>query len=77
MSGVLMLAGVDLPAAGEAISSSNLKLCTGQIEDLMLGNLNRAIAGKLLDSVDVLRDSYTGRWRHRPPVQTLAPMYVY
>ncbi len=42
------------------MSPRDLKVCTGQIQELILGSLNTAIAGKLLGSVDILKDSYTG-----------------
>lgn len=52
--------GIDLPEGGEITSTKDLKQCTGQIEELVLGNLNAAISGKLLDSINILRNSYTG-----------------
>ena len=51
---------MDIPESGEIMSPRDLKICTGQIQDLILSALNAAIAGKLLGSVDVLKDSYTG-----------------
>ncbi len=57
---MLMSAGVDIAGSGEITSQRDLKICTGQIQELVLGGLNAAIAGKLLGSVDILKDSYTG-----------------
>ena len=37
-----------------------LKLCTGQIQELVLTSLNSQIAVKLIGSVAILKDSYTG-----------------
>lgn len=56
----LSISGVDIPESGEITSSKDLKTCTFQIQELVLGSLNTAIAGKLLGSVNILRDSYTG-----------------
>ena len=42
------------------MSPRDLKTCTGQIQELILNALNSAIAEKLLGSVDILKDSYTG-----------------
>ncbi|XP_064632295.1 dual serine/threonine and tyrosine protein kinase-like isoform X2 [Lineus longissimus] len=52
--------GVEIPEDCIVTSANDLKICTGQIKELILGRLNSAIAGKLTGSVDVLRDSYTG-----------------
>ena len=57
---VTRAAGVNIAESGCPSCASDLKICTAEIQDLILGSLNRAIAGKLLGSVDVLRDSYTG-----------------
>ncbi|XP_052234195.1 dual serine/threonine and tyrosine protein kinase-like isoform X1 [Dreissena polymorpha] len=52
--------GVDFNDKGEIITPKGLKICTGQIQELVLGGLNQAVAGKLVSSVNILRDSYTG-----------------
>jgi receptor-interacting serine/threonine-protein kinase 5 len=57
----LLFPGVEIPESGEITSSKDLQTCTFQIQELVLGNLNTAIAGKLLGSVNILRDSYTGK----------------
>ena len=48
------------PQEGQILSPRDLKSCTAQIQDLVLSTLNAAVAGKLLGSVNVLKDSYTG-----------------
>ena len=45
------------------MSPRDLKTCTGQIQELILNALNSAIAKKLLGSVDILKDSYTGTFQ--------------
>ena len=55
-----MISGVDFGENGEILTPKGLKICTGQIQELVLGGLNQAVAGKLVSSVDILRDSYTG-----------------
>ncbi|KAL3852843.1 hypothetical protein ACJMK2_016456 [Sinanodonta woodiana] len=52
--------GVDFDEDGVILTHKGLKICTGQIQELVLGGLNQAIAGKLVSSVNILRDSYTG-----------------
>ena len=49
-----------IPDSGLITSAKDLKMCTVQIQDLVLAHLNTAIAHKLCGLVDVLRDSYTG-----------------
>jgi len=34
--------------------------CNGQIRELVIGRLNQEIAGKLVESVNILRESYIG-----------------
>ena len=57
-----LFSGVDIPDDGVLVSAKDIKICTGQIKELILNKLNTAIAGKLTGSVDVLRDSYTGQF---------------
>ncbi|XP_050411841.1 dual serine/threonine and tyrosine protein kinase [Patella vulgata] len=52
--------GVDIDDDGKIQTAKGLKICTGQIQELVLGRLNHNIAGKLISSVNLLRDSYTG-----------------
>jgi hypothetical protein len=53
--------GVELSEDGAILTPKGLKICTYQIQELVLGALNQTIAGKLVKSVNVLRDSYTGK----------------
>ncbi|XP_048743808.1 dual serine/threonine and tyrosine protein kinase-like isoform X2 [Ostrea edulis] len=52
--------GVDLNEEGEILTQKGLKICTYQIQELVLGALNQAVATKLMESINILRDSYTG-----------------
>lgn len=52
--------GVDFNEDGEILTQKGLKICTYQIQELVLGALNQAVANKLLESIDILRESYTG-----------------
>ncbi|KAL8595249.1 hypothetical protein ACOMHN_043401 [Nucella lapillus] len=45
---------------GRRLSSRDVKDCTEKIQDMVLARLNSHVAGKLLSSVNILRDSYTG-----------------
>ena len=57
---MFIILGVDFTEKGEILTHKGLKICTGQIQELVLGGLNQAVAGKLVNSVDIMRDSYTG-----------------
>ncbi|XP_054716105.1 dual serine/threonine and tyrosine protein kinase-like isoform X2 [Uloborus diversus] len=52
--------GVQLPEEGESPSARELQICTNEIQALVLNSLNSAVAGKLIGSVDYLRDSFVG-----------------
>ncbi|ESO10783.1 hypothetical protein HELRODRAFT_72374, partial [Helobdella robusta] len=54
------IVGIELSEDGLVGSSKDLKFCSEQIEDFVLLNLNGMIAGELVNSVDVLRESYIG-----------------
>ena len=54
--------GVDIAENGEITTARVLKICVGQIQNLVIQALNTAIASKLLGSLDILRDSYTGMY---------------
>lgn len=41
-------------------TSREVKQCTERIQEVVLMQLNGSVAGKLVSSVDILRDSYTG-----------------
>ena len=55
-----LLVDIAIPESGEITSAKDLMACTVQIQDLVLAHLNTAVGRKLLGSVDVLRDCYTG-----------------
>ena len=57
---LFIFSGVSIQESGEVYSQKELKICTGQIQELVIGGLNNAIAGKLLGSLDIFRDSCTG-----------------
>lgn len=52
--------GVQLPMEGEPPSARDLQICTAEIQALVLNSLNSAVAGKLIGSVDYLRESFVG-----------------
>ncbi|KAK0063245.1 dual serine/threonine and tyrosine protein kinase [Biomphalaria pfeifferi] len=52
--------GIELDRNGGVRSARDLQACTEQIREMVLSRLNHAVAGKLVSSVDILRDSYTG-----------------
>jgi len=52
--------GIDLDANDTVMSTRELQACSAQIREMVLSRLNHAVAGKLVSSVDILRDSYTG-----------------
>uniref|UniRef100_A0A672L8M0 Dual serine/threonine and tyrosine protein kinase n=1 Tax=Sinocyclocheilus grahami TaxID=75366 RepID=A0A672L8M0_SINGR len=45
---------------GESVSSKDIKMCISQIQDLIVVQLNQAVANKLTSSVDYLRESFVG-----------------
>ncbi|CAG2248392.1 DSTYK [Mytilus edulis] len=51
---------VEFNEDGAIMTHKGLKICTYQLQELVLGALNQSIAGKLVKSVNILRDSYTG-----------------
>ncbi|VDI61963.1 receptor-interacting serine/threonine-protein kinase 5 [Mytilus galloprovincialis] len=51
--------GVEFNEDGAIMTHKGLKICTYQLQELVLGALNQSIAGKLVKSVNILRDSYT------------------
>lgn len=57
---VFIISGVSLEESGEVYSSTQLQICAAEIQDLVLGALNSAIATKLIGSVDYLRESFLG-----------------
>ncbi|XP_076468907.1 dual serine/threonine and tyrosine protein kinase-like isoform X2 [Babylonia areolata] len=49
-----------IQTTGRRLSSREVKECTAKIQEMVLSRLNSHVAGKLLSSVNILRDSYTG-----------------
>lgn len=49
-----------VPENGEPISSRDVKCCIKQIQELIISRLNQAVANKLINSVDYLRESFVG-----------------
>ena len=47
--------------SGEFTTAQDLKQCIEELQSLVINNLNTEIADKLLSSVNILRDSYTGK----------------
>lgn len=56
----MFCSGIELDRNGGVRSARDLQACTEQIREMVLSRLNHAVAGKLVSSVDILRDSYTG-----------------
>ncbi|GFS69497.1 hypothetical protein NPIL_611421 [Nephila pilipes] len=52
--------GVELSDEGEPPSAREIQICTTEIQALVLNSLNSAVAGKLIGSVDYLRESFVG-----------------
>ncbi|KAG8199777.1 hypothetical protein JTE90_000870 [Oedothorax gibbosus] len=52
--------GVQLSEDGEPPSARDLHICTSEIQALVLNSLNSEVAGKLIGSVDYLRESFVG-----------------
>nr|XP_033774111.1 dual serine/threonine and tyrosine protein kinase isoform X2 [Geotrypetes seraphini] len=49
-----------IPENGEPISTRDIKCCIKQIQDLIISHLNQAVANKLINSMDYLRESFVG-----------------
>ena len=52
--------GVEVPESLVLTSSYDLRICTHQIQSLVLGKLNHSIIKNILKSMDVFKDHYTG-----------------
>ena len=52
--------GVVISEDGQVSSIRDLKNCTSQIQDLVLSRINNSFAGKLVASVEILKESFTG-----------------
>lgn len=53
-------ADVIVTTNGDPVSSKEIKSCIHQIQDLIVVRLNKAVANKLISSVDYLRESFVG-----------------
>ena len=70
----LCMAGIDTERG--KLSSREVQDCTERIQEMVLSRLNSSVAGKLVSSVNILRDSYTGEgWHVCICVQTLGDMW--
>ncbi|GAB1605183.1 dual serine/threonine and tyrosine protein kinase-like [Argonauta hians] len=52
--------GIEISEDGELKNSGDIKQCTSEIQNFVLNELNIAIADKLINSVNVLKELYTG-----------------
>lgn len=57
---VLALVDVIVPENGEPVCTREIKCCIRQIQELIISQLNQAVANKLISSVDYLRESFVG-----------------
>jgi receptor-interacting serine/threonine-protein kinase 5 len=55
-----VIAGIDTER--EKLSGREVKECAEKIQEMVLSKLNSHVAGKLVSSVNILRDSYTGEF---------------
>ncbi|XP_045121130.1 dual serine/threonine and tyrosine protein kinase-like [Portunus trituberculatus] len=51
---------VEVLPQGDLVSSREVRQCTMQIQELVIGSLNAEIGRQLVDRVDVMRESYLG-----------------
>ncbi|XP_057364051.1 dual serine/threonine and tyrosine protein kinase isoform X2 [Manis pentadactyla] len=51
---------VIVPENGEPVGTREIKCCIRQIQELIISQLNQAVANKLISSVDYLRESFVG-----------------
>nr|XP_045622395.1 dual serine/threonine and tyrosine protein kinase-like [Procambarus clarkii] len=47
-------------STGEVVCGREVRQCTGEIQELVIGSLNGEVGRQLVDRVDVMRDSYLG-----------------
>ena len=52
--------GIELTDQLTVKNARDLKKCTSAIQEFVLERLNQTIAGKLIDSINVLHDNYVG-----------------
>ena len=51
---------VEVLPQGDLVNSRELRQCTNQIQELVIGSLNAEVGRQLVDRVDVMRESYLG-----------------
>ena len=56
----LQFVNVELTESCELMDLDDLEKCTLQVQELVLGRLNQAVAGKLISSVEYLKESFVG-----------------
>ena len=56
---ILIILEVDVPVSGE-VEATKIKICTCEIQDLVIGALNSTIGKQLIARVEIMRDSYLG-----------------
>ena len=56
----VFVVGVDVPESLVLKSSYDLRVCTHQIQSLVLGKINHAIVESILKTMAVFKDHYTG-----------------
>lgn len=52
--------GIPLSSEEELLNVKDLDNCVSQIQELVLGRINKAVAGNLISSVEYLRESFVG-----------------
>ncbi|CAL8234395.1 unnamed protein product [Boreogadus saida] len=56
----LQFKDIIVTTSGEPVTSKEIKTCIQEIQELIVGRLNQAVANKLISSVDYLRESFVG-----------------
>lgn len=59
-AGLLKMQGVEFNSNLELVDIEDLEKCIQQVQELVLSRLNQAVAGKLISSVEYLKESYVG-----------------
>jgi len=59
-AGLLKIQGVEFQQNLELVDIEDLERCIQQVQELVLSRLNQAVAGKLISSVEYLKESYVG-----------------
>lgn len=59
-AGLLKITGVEFKQNLELVDLEDLEKCIQQVQELVLSRLNQAVAGKLISSVEYLKESYVG-----------------